>query len=63
MTRVKQEVADFIRYSDVLLHRESTTSLTETEKHLLEAYIVRLCDQLKLSVDCLNESRGNGHKA
>jgi hypothetical protein len=63
MAHVRKEVADLIRHSDFLLHRESNTPLTETEKQLLEAYIIRLCDQLKLSVDPSDERQGKGHKA
>jgi len=49
MIHVRKEVTDFIRYTDLLLHSESIGSLTETEKGLLDAYVMRLWEELKLS--------------
>src|SRR5688500_11751508 len=52
MIHVRKEVTDLIRSSDLLLHTNVRSNpLTETEKELLEAYIMRLCDQLKLSIE------------
>jgi hypothetical protein len=46
MKYVRREVNDFIRSSDLLLHSDSMrTPLTETEKGLLEAYVMRLWEE------------------
>ena len=52
MTLLRKEVTDFIRYSDILLHSGMANGpLAGIERGLLEAYIMRLTDELKLSPD------------
>ena len=52
MTNVRKEVMDVIRYCDVLLYSGMPRGpLTETEKGLLEAYVMRVTEELKLSPD------------
>jgi hypothetical protein len=52
MTYLRREVTEFIRVSDLLLHGDSmSTPLMETEKGLMEAYVIRLCEELKLSIE------------
>ena len=52
MMNVRQEVMGIIRSCDILLHNGvSHGPLTETERGLLEAYVMRLTEELKLSPD------------
>jgi hypothetical protein len=52
MIQVRKEVKDYICYTDLLLDSASTGKpLTEMERGLLEAYVMRLWEELKLSVD------------
>jgi hypothetical protein len=52
MTNVRKEVIDVIRYCDILFYSGMPRgSLTDTERGLLEAYIMRLTEELKLCPD------------
>ena len=51
MSNVRKEVMDVIRYCDILLYSGLPKPLTETEKGLLEGYVMRLTEELKLSPD------------
>ena len=49
---VRREIMDVIRSSDILLtNRIAERPLTNTEKGLLEGYVMRLIEELKLSPD------------
>ena len=52
MSNVRKEVMDVIRYCDILLYTGvQSGTMTETEKGLLEAYVMRLTEELRLSPD------------
>ena len=52
MTNVRKEVMDVIRSCDILLYSGMPRgTLTEAEKGLLEAYVMRLTKELKLCPD------------
>jgi len=50
MEHVREGIMEFTRVTDTLLGRDSRLPLTQEEKGLLEAYVTRLLEELKLSV-------------